>query len=142
MHFSPDLASSGPVDRTISQGGVNFWQPGSGLNVRRQEINSERAVIHLDELEIRPEIAQTKGQDKGSSSTTDTFLGPKAAHDLLSALCAIASVSDWIADEYNDGLGPDGSELLTLLQKSVERMRTVIDDLAGCSRPDRNEVLP
>jgi light-regulated signal transduction histidine kinase (bacteriophytochrome) len=73
-----------------------------------------------------------KNKQRSASKRAGTIgsgrLEPMAAHDLLSPLSTIASLSTWIADEYSDRLGPDGREWFNLLEKSVERMRAVIEN--------------
>ena len=49
------------------------------------------------------------------------------AHALLSPLSTISSVSTFIYEEYGDRLGACGCEYLSLLLKSIERMRTVVE---------------
>src|SRR5215472_25213 len=72
--------------------------------------------------------------------------GPVAAHDLLSPLCTISFISDWIADEYSERLGSEAREMLKLLQKSVERVRAILETSfmppdepsAGSEKPPAN----
>ena len=49
------------------------------------------------------------------------------AHDLMSPLCTIESLCSWITDEYGHRLGPEGRESFSLLQRSIERMRALIE---------------
>ena len=59
-------------------------------------------------------------QESGSAA-------PNIAHDLLSPLCTISSISSYIIEEYGDRLGESGMEYLRLLEESVTRMRAVIE---------------
>ena len=52
---------------------------------------------------------------------------PNIAHDLLSPLCTISSISSYIVEEYGDRLGESGMEYLRLLQESATRMHAVIE---------------
>ena len=79
------------------------------------------------QLEVRVEEL-TRQNDVLIQSNKDLRAGvPRAAHDLLSPLCTISSITTWIFGEYCDRLGAGGREYLGLLQQSVERMRTVLE---------------
>ncbi len=55
-------------------------------------------------------------------------------HDLRSTLCTVTVVSSWILGEYGEQMDDNGREYLTLLQKSVERMRGVVDTACQWSK--------
>jgi hypothetical protein len=86
-------------------------------------------------------------QAAGANGAQRIWLGgPVAAHDLLSPLCTISFISDWIVDEYSERLGSEAREMLKLLQKSVERVRTILEaslmpadePAAGGEKPSAN----
>jgi len=78
----------------------------------------DQRELGLDKDHTPPTSQMAEGMGRG---------GPVIAHDLISPLCTISFISDWIADEYRDRLGPEACEMLNLLQQSVERMKAVIE---------------
>jgi len=93
----------------------------------------QKSLTETPFLEASRKIRQVRKNKQASASKRPRTIGsgrlaPMAAHDLLSPLSTISSLSAWIADEYSDRLGPDGREWLNLLEKSVERMRAVIEN--------------
>jgi hypothetical protein len=74
--------------------------------------------------EIRP---KSKGLLKNQPGARAEKGQHRFAHDLLSPLCTIEFLCSWIADEYGNRLGLEGRESFSLLQQSIERMRTVIE---------------
>ena len=99
------------------------------VDLPNRSLGVEGASVHAG---IQPSEAQPDVPSADKPPPTGADLrgsGTAAAHDLLSPLCTIDWISNWIAEEYGDRLGADGREWLSLLQKSVDRMRAVIENV-------------
>lgn len=59
------------------------------------------------------------------------------SHDLKTPLRGIASLSDWLVEDYNDKLDDTGKEYLTLLKNRVIRLEALIDGVLTYSRAGR-----
>jgi signal transduction histidine kinase len=62
-----------------------------------------------------------------------------SSHDLKSPLRAIYNLSQWIFEEVEDKLSPEGKENAELLKKRVQRMENLINDLLQFSRVGRED---
>jgi response regulator RpfG family c-di-GMP phosphodiesterase len=80
-----------------------------------------------EQLEVRVEELRRQNDALIQTNKDLRAAAPVAAHDLLSPLCTISSLTSWIFGEYCDQLGAGGQEWLGLLQQSVERMRIVVE---------------
>jgi len=98
-----------------------------------------------EQLEARIEELRRKNDALIESNKHLRTAAPVAAHDLLSPLCTISSLTTWIFEEYCDHLGAGGQEWLGLLQQSIERMRTAVElflTAASDGRVDLESVPP
>ncbi|HTA61760.1 MAG TPA: ATP-binding protein [Bacteroidia bacterium] len=59
------------------------------------------------------------------------------SHDLKTPLRGIASLSDWLAEDYKDKLDSTGKEYLDLLKNRVLRLEALIDGVLTYSRAGR-----
>lgn len=62
-----------------------------------------------------------------------------ASHDLRAPLRAIHMLSEWIGNDLQDSNSREVKDQLTLLQKRVSRMTTLLDDLLDYSRVGREQ---
>ena len=60
-----------------------------------------------------------------------------ASHDLRAPLRAIATLSQWIGDDQDSTLSPDGREHLTLLRQRAQRMDQLLVDLLDYARASK-----
>ena len=92
------------------------------------------APVHAttEPSEAQPDVRPEAGADKRPPAGAELRAsGAATAHYLLSPLWTIDWISNWIATEYGGQLGADGREWVSLLQKSVDRMRAVIEDVSA-----------
>lgn len=61
------------------------------------------------------------------------------SHDLKAPLRGIASLAEWLANDYKDKLDPAGQEQLNLLVKRVRRMHHLIDAILQYSKIGRTK---
>lgn len=61
------------------------------------------------------------------------------SHDLKAPLRAIASLTDWIVEDYADSLDEDGQEQLSLLKNRVNHMYKLLEGILRYSRIGRGE---
>ena len=59
------------------------------------------------------------------------------SHDLKTPLRGIASLSDWLNEDYTDKLDDTGKEYLNLLKNRVQRLESLIDGVLVYSRAGR-----
>ena len=85
----------------------------------------------LEPSEAQPDVRTEPSADKRPPTGAELHVSGTAAADLLSPLGTIDRISSRIAAEYGDQLGAEGREWLRLLQKSVDRMRAVIEDVSA-----------
>lgn len=62
------------------------------------------------------------------------------SHDLKTPLRGIASLTDWIAQDYHEKLDETGKEYLTLLKSRVVRLEGLIDGVLAYSRAGRLDM--
>src|ERR1700749_982841 len=62
------------------------------------------------------------------------------SHDLKTPLRGIASLSDWLTEDYKDKLDDTGKEYLDLLKNRVLRLEALIDGVLTYSRAGRVDV--
>ena len=62
------------------------------------------------------------------------------SHDLKTPLRGIASLADWIAQDYSDKLDDTGKEYIELLKSRVTRLEKLIDGVLTYSRAGRVEA--
>lgn len=79
------------------------------------------------QLEVRFEELKRQNDSLIKSNKDLRAAAPAAAHDLLSPLCSITSITALMCGEYCDRFDAGGREWLVLLERSVERMRTVVE---------------
>jgi PAS domain S-box-containing protein len=62
-----------------------------------------------------------------------------ASHDLKSPLRGIDQLASWISEDLGENISEDTKGYLDLMQRRIERMRTLLDDLLAYSRAGRTE---
>jgi len=97
----------------------------------------ERSIIHAIERK-RPENRQL--QLVAELAAVNQELKDFAyivSHDLKAPLRGIASIADWVINDYGDRLDDDGKNMLTLMSERVRRMNDLIDGVLQYSRVGR-----
>jgi response regulator RpfG family c-di-GMP phosphodiesterase len=123
-----------PVIAICSPGAQKFWARKADLCLP-ETITSSQLVsviqLTLQAKDAALALAGTETDDAAACGSVDTRRAfeefVKVAHNLRSTLCTVTVISSWIVGEYSDRMDSNGRECLGLLQKSVERMSSVID---------------
>lgn len=111
----PKILSKGQIDSLVSLGS----QVMNILNLRRTKKTLEHSVIALKEK--NKEIEQ---------------FAYIAAHDLKSPLIGISSMVELLTGFYNSKLDDKGKKMLSLMGKSAEKLRRLVDGLLEYGRSD------
>lgn len=122
-------------------------------------VENERSLAHrLDELRIvnrklddqvhglteaKAEVDRTLAELRQASKALEMAnrdleqFAYAASHDLKAPLRGIASVSDWLEEDFGDSMTDKSKELLRLLHGRVLRMEALIDGILEYSRTSR-----
>ncbi|MEY3303838.1 MAG: ATP-binding protein [Pseudanabaena sp.] len=134
----PIVLLTGLGDHEIDQqamksGASDYLEKGQMLST----ILLERAILHaIDrkqfenrQLELMSELAIANQELKDFAYIV--------SHDLKAPLRGIASIANWLEQDYGDRFDPDGHEMLQLLGGRVRRMSDLIDGILRYSRVGR-----
>ena len=97
----------------------------------------ERSIVHAIErkrsenrqLQLVAELAAVNQELKDFAYIV--------SHDLKAPLRGIASISDWVINDYGDRLDDEGKNMLTLMGERVRRMNDLIDGVLQYSSVSR-----
>ncbi|MEO9892923.1 ATP-binding protein [Aurantibacter sp.] len=95
--------------------------------------NQVMNILNLRKTKISLEKTQKTLEEKNQELERFAFL---AAHDLKSPLTHINGFSQLLIKQYGDKLDDDGKEMLNLMAKSSEKLRTLITGLLDYSRSE------
>ena len=90
------------------------------------------------ELEIR--VAERTAELEASTRELDAF-AYSVSHDLRAPLRSLHGFSQALLDDYADVLDADGADFLQRIQRNVQRMGQMIDDLLDLSRATRADLV-
>lgn len=127
-----------------SKGRVDFGpddQPRrmAGIVVDITERKAGEAALKAHKVRLEEEVEARTMELKAANRELQAFTYG-VAHDLKSPLRGIISYSQLLAMEYRDSLAGAGAEFLDQIQKSVARMRALIDDLLAYSRVEHAQL--
>ncbi|WP_055073811.1 hybrid sensor histidine kinase/response regulator [Pseudanabaena sp. 'Roaring Creek'] len=129
------------IDRqAMSAGASDYLIKGKFLN----PLLLERSILHAIERK-RHELQQQKlMQELASVNQELKDFAHIISHDLKAPLRGIASLSDWIIEDYADRLDEEGKKVLGLIGGRARRMGELIDGVLQYSRIGRlrEEKIP
>jgi PAS domain S-box-containing protein len=100
---------------------------------------AEEEVRRLNaDLETR--VWERTAELEASTKELDAF-AYSVSHDLRAPLRSLHGFSDALLDDYSDVLDEEGLDYLRRIQRNVERMDQMIDDLLNLSRATRVELM-
>jgi signal transduction histidine kinase len=114
-----------------------------GLEVTVQQRTSELQQLNTDlrlEMQEREAAQRAQRQLVESLSRINAELESFAyvtSHDLKTPLRGIATIADWLLEDYADSLDKTGHDNLHLMKKRVQRMNDLIDGILRYSRAGR-----
>jgi signal transduction histidine kinase len=90
------------------------------LNLRKTKLNLEKTLVELEEKNLELER-----------------FAYVAAHDLKSPLSGIVGLSQLLSENYSDQVDNDGKEIIHLISKSSDKLRSLVDGLLEYSRSEK-----
>jgi PAS domain S-box-containing protein len=100
---------------------------------------AEEEVRRLNtDLEAR--VDERTGELEASTRELDAF-AYSVSHDLRAPLRSLHGFSQALLDDYGDVLDDDGQDFLRRIQRNVQRMGQMIDDLLDLSRATRVDLV-
>jgi hypothetical protein len=90
------------------------------------------------ELEVR--VDERTAELKASTRELDAF-AYSVSHDLRAPLRSLHGFSQALLDDYSDVVDADGRDFLQRIQRNVQRMGQMIDDLLDLSRATRVDLV-
>ncbi|TYQ31604.1 hybrid sensor histidine kinase/response regulator [Pseudanabaena sp. UWO310] len=122
------------VDRqAMSAGASDYLIKGKFLN----PLLLERSILHAIERKRHELQQQQLMQELASVNQELKDFAHIVSHDLKAPLRGIASLSDWIIEDYADRLDEEGKKVLGLIGGRVRRMGELIDGVLQYSRIGR-----
>ncbi len=116
-----------------------------GINIVAQEI-TERQQSELALQERNLELTRLNSTLTGLATLLDKRnreldqFAYIVSHDLKAPLRGIANLSQWLEEDLQSSLPPEGQEQLRLLRQRVQRMNALVDGLLQYSRLERSEA--
>lgn len=104
------------------------------LGIRMLQVQAQNVV------QLNQTLAQTNMMLADRNQELDQF-AYVSSHDLKAPLRAIANLSEWIEEDLEGQLPPEGQQHMQLLRKRVQRMDALIEGLLEYSRVGRANVL-
>ncbi len=115
-------------------------------NLRLLQTLEEKNAALQQELEQREkaeqELQETLKRLYGANRDLEDFAAV-LSHDIKAPLRGIASLAEWVREDYADRLDTEGLEKLELLIRRAQRLRHLIDGILRYSRvgTDRRETM-
>lgn len=134
----PIILLTGTGDHDIDQqamaaGASDYLVKGSNLSATLLE----RSILHAIERK-RTELSQTQLlADLAAANQELKEFAYIISHDLKAPLRGIASLAEWLNQDYSDRLDDEGREMLHLMGDRVRRMGELIDGVLQYSRIGR-----
>jgi light-regulated signal transduction histidine kinase (bacteriophytochrome) len=99
----------------------------------------KRAELIIELKHIREDLERKKNELARSNSELEQF-AYVAAHDLRSPLLVIAGYTNRLQRRYQDSVDAEAAQMISYINESASRMRTLIDDLLSYARLGTNEI--
>lgn len=134
----PIILLTGVGDHAIDQeamyaGASDYLVKGNTLNAPLLE----RSILHAFERK-RSEVRQAELLAEVAAANQELKdFAYVVSHDLKAPLRGIASIAEWLNQDYGDRLDEDGKEMLTLMSGRVRHMSDLIDGVLKYSRLGR-----
>jgi len=119
----------------IEQLAADLLAANKKLILQNAEIEKRAAELII----INRELKMAKDQLESSNRELEAF-SYSVAHDLRAPLRGVGSYSQMLQEDYAPALDDNARRLLGNIQKSADRMGTLIDDLLSLSRLGKKEM--
>ncbi|MGZ3862213.1 MAG: sensor histidine kinase [Bacteroidia bacterium] len=130
-YYTPVLEKIAPED----QSRVSSIQNGTNVLFDFIMCTIGESFIHTRNRTIEAQNKKLEGMIKELESFAYII-----SHDLKTPLRGIASLSDWIMQDYGDKLDDTGKEYITLMKSRVVRLEALIDGVLEYSRAGRTDA--
>lgn len=132
---------SGYEGRIIRKDGkVRYLQVNSNAILKEGQMVGSRDIARdITELKMAEERREKLLQQLGEANKELKDFAYIVSHDLKAPLRAISNISKWITEDYHECLDDKGMELLTMLNKRVDRMHNFIQAILDYSKITRTE---
>ncbi len=108
------------------------------MYLRVREVNLGGEIMFTAIIQDITERKKMEEDLRNSNAELERF-AYVASHDLKAPLRAIDNLSQWIREDLGEALQGESRENMDLLQKRVQRMENLLNDLLEYSRADRTD---
>lgn len=115
--------------------GKSVWLTTNVFPITDSEGNVNFLSAALDITELKKRDEQLRDANKQLESFSYSV-----SHDLRAPLRLISGYSSMLEEDYMDKLDDEGRKMVQTIQKGVNRMNKLIDDLLDFARLGRNEI--
>lgn len=102
-------------------------------------LNEQLKKIIREKEKIQKEQAQTLERLEHSNKELESF-AYVASHDLKAPLRGIATIAEWLNNDYADKLDENGKSNLYLLKQRAQKMNDLIEGILQYSRVDKSSL--
>lgn len=127
--------------RGLRKDGTHFYVE-IGLSPIQSDAGQQILCSIVDVTERRrahKQLAQYASRLEQSNQDLQEF-AYVVSHDLKAPLRGIASVADWVAQDFGDVVDDDARENLQLLKARIQRLEKLIEGILGYSRAGQKEM--
>lgn len=107
-----------------------------GLGIDITERRKTEAILEKLNAELETSILELERSNRDLSDFAHI-----TAHDLKAPLRGIATMADWLDQDYGEKIGPEGRENLQLLRSRVDRMKHLINGILRYSEIGHRNLL-
>lgn len=130
--------------RYLKKNGTKFWAKTSVTAVRDQNEDIKYQVAMIEDITEQLEFEKQRNQLVKSLEKTNQELKDYAhivSHDLKSPLRNINALVNWIKEDHVDTLDKSGVHHFTMIEKTLEKMEALINDILSYSSVSDKENL-
>ncbi|WP_109302583.1 PAS domain S-box protein [Aquimarina sp. AU474] len=130
--------------RYVRQDQSTFWAKTNVAAVRNQDGNIKYQVALIEDITEQLEFEKQREKLVADLEKTNEELKDYAhivSHDLKSPLRNIYALVNWIKEDYGDVFDKGGLNHLSMIEKTLEKMETLINDILSYSSVNNKENL-
>jgi PAS domain S-box-containing protein len=144
------LVNTGKIDnfsvnkRYKKNDGSSFWAKTNIAAVRNHNGNIKYQVAFIEDITEQLKIEKQRDQLVKNLEKTNQELKDYAhivSHDLKSPLRNINALINWIKEDHIDVLNKEGVHHFTMIEKTLEKMEMLINDILSYSSVNNKENL-